>query len=124
MITLQEPVLLKEVEQITKYEGIDPATFIAEAVRRHLAHYRQKRLMIETSAWYRLPAEERRTYQGRYVAIYQEKIVDDDDDRLVLYHRLQKRFGRQTILIIEGGDSSIPVYRIRSPKRGDYASNL
>ena len=117
-ITLQEPSLVEEVQRITEQEGLDTATFIAEAVRRHLATYRQKRIVAETEAWYRLPTAERKHYEGMYVAVFQGQVVDSDPDRLQLYFRVRKRFGRQTILITQGGDYPIPVYRVRSPRRG------
>ena len=117
-ITLQEPSLVEEVQRITEQEGLDTATFIAEAVRRHLATYRQKRIVAETEAWHRLPTAERKHYEGRYVAVYQGQVVDSDPDRLQLYFRVRKRFGRQTILITQGGDHPISVYRARSPRRG------
>lgn len=117
-IALQEPSLVEEVQRITEAEGLDTAAFVAEAVRRHLATYRQKQLVAETEAWYRLPSEERKEYEGKFVAVYRGQVVDSDPDRLKLYHRLRERFGRQTILITEGGDRPIPVYRVRSPRRG------
>ena len=104
-ITLQEPALVEEVERVSQQEGLDTAAFVAEAVRRHLATYRQKRLFAETEAWYNLPAEKRRQYEGKFVAVYGGQVVDSDPDRLKLYHRLRARFGRQTILIMEGGIS-------------------
>ena len=117
-ITLQEPSLVEEVQRITEQEGLDTASFIAEAVRRHLATYRQKRIVAETEAWCRLPTVERKHYEGMYVAVFQGQVVDSDLDRLQLYFRVRKRFGRQTILITQGGDYPIPVYRVRSPRRG------
>jgi hypothetical protein len=117
-ITLQEPSLVEEVQRVTEQEGLDTTTFLAEAVRRHLATYRQKRIAVETEAWYRLPVAERKKYQGQYVAVYQGQVVDSDPNQLELYNRVRKQFGRQTILITEGGDQPIPVYRVRSPRRG------
>ena len=117
-IVLQEPSLVEEVQRLSEQEGLDTAVFMAEAVRRHLASYRQKRIMVETEAWYGLPVEERKRYEGQFVAVYKGQVVDSDSDRLTLYHRLRQRFGRQTILITEGGDYPIPVYRVRSPRRG------
>ena len=123
-ITLQEPSLVEEVQRVTEQEGLDMASFLAEAVRRHLATYRQKRIAVETEAWYRLPVAERNKYQGKYVAVYQGQVVDSDPDRLALYYRVREQFGRQTILITKGGDQPIPVYRVRSPRRGrvDHAN--
>jgi hypothetical protein len=117
-ITLQEPSLVEEVQRVTEQEGLDSAAFLAEAVRRHLATYRQKKIAVETEAWYRLPVAERKKYQGKYVAVYQGQVVDSDPDQLTLFYRVRDRFGRQTILITEGGDQPIPVYRVRSPRRG------
>jgi len=115
-VPLQEP-LVDQVHQVTELESLHTAEFIAKAVRRHLATCRQKRIAAETTAWYRLPAEERASYAGRYVAVFEGKVIDNDPDRLALYLRLRARYGRQPILITEGGDQPIPVYRVRSPRR-------
>jgi hypothetical protein len=117
-IALQEPSLIEEVQRITEAEGIDTAAFVAEAVRRHLAAYRQKRIVAETEAWYNFPVEERKRYEGQFVAVYKGQVIDSDPDRLTLYHRVRQQVGRQAILITEGGDYPIPVYRVRSPRRG------
>ena len=117
-ITLQEMALVEEVRRVTEQEGMDTEAFLAEAVRRHLATFRQKRIVAETEAWYRLPPAERHRYQGKYVAVYQGQVIDSDADRLTLYHRVRQKFGRQTVLITEGGDQPVPVYRVRSPRKG------
>ena len=121
-ITLQEPSLVEEVQRVTDQEGLDTTTFVAEAVRRHLATYRQKRIVAETEAWYKLPSAERKGYEGKFVAVHKGQVVDSDPDRLELYFRVRQRFGRQTILITEGGDHPIPIYRVRSPRRVTHAS--
>ena len=117
VISLQEPVLLTEVYTIARDEGQDAVEFVTEAVRRHLAHYRQKRILAATVAWYRLPPAVRNQYRGQYVAVYQNEIVDSDQERLTLYRRIHERFGRRSVLIIEGGDHPMPIYRTCSPRR-------
>ena len=112
-----QPPLADEVYQAARHEGRDAAEFLAEAVRQHLAMYRQKRIVAETEAWYRLPAEERKSYAGRYVAVYDGQVVDSDTDRMTLYLRIRERLGREPVLITEGGDQPIPVYRVRSPRQ-------
>jgi hypothetical protein len=118
IITLQEAALVEEVRRVSEQEGLDTEAFLAEAVRRHLATFRQKRIVAETEAWYRLPPAERRRYEGKYVAVYQGQVIDSDTDRLTLYYRVRQKFGRQTVLITEGGDQPIPIYRVRSPRTG------
>lgn len=116
-IILKESTLVDEVNQVAKEEGRDTSEFVAEAVRYQLGMRRQKRIAAETEAWYHLPEVERQQYAGKFVAVYSGKIVDSDTDRLALYSRVREHYGRQPILIIEGGDQPIPVYHIRSPRR-------
>jgi len=117
-LTLQESALVEEVRRLTEQEGLDSEDFLAEAVRRHLATFRQKRLIAETEGWYRLSPVERQRYEGVYVAVYQGQVVDSDADRLALYYRVREKYGRQTILITPGGDQPLPFYRVRSPRQG------
>lgn len=117
-IALKEPNLVQEVQQITQQDSEAAQAFVAEAVRRYLATYRQQRIVAETEAWYALSREEREQYAGQFVAVYQGHVVDTDPDRLTLYRRVHERFGRQPILITEGGDYPIPVYQVHSVRRG------
>ena len=116
-IALHEPLLVEETEQVAAHEGMDAAQVVAEAVRYYLAMYRQRRIAAETEAWYALPADVRHSYAGRYVAVFGGQVIDSDPDRLTLYFRVREHFGRQPVLITEGGDQPIPVYHIRSPRR-------
>jgi hypothetical protein len=113
-----QPPLADEVYQAARHEGRDAAEFLAEAVRQRLAVYRQKRIVAETEAWYRLSVEERKSYAGQYVAVYDGQVIDSDADRLTLHLRIRERLGREPVLITEGGDQPISVYRIRSPRQG------
>jgi len=121
---LQEPLLIKEIEEVAQESGVSTTNFIMQAIRRHLAYYRQKRLIAETKAWYNLPAIERQRYNGQFVAVYNKQVMDSDSDRLALFHRIRQQFGQKTVLITEGGNAPIPVYRLRSPKRGHNDQQL
>lgn len=110
-ITLQESTLIEEIEKAATDEGVDAATFVTDAVRQRLARFRQKRIAIEADAWYRLPAEERKRYVGKFVAALNEKIIGTGSDPIELLFQMRERFGKQPILIIEGGDQSMPTYQ-------------
>jgi hypothetical protein len=112
-IDLREPLLVEEVNQIAEQQSLDASDTVAEAVRRHLATYRQQRIVAETKAWYSLASEERERYKGEFIAVYGGQVVDSDPDRLALCRRVRTRYGRQPILITEGGDFPIPEYRLR-----------
>ncbi|MEW6404363.1 MAG: hypothetical protein AB1649_21395 [Chloroflexota bacterium] len=116
-INIKEPGLISEINAIARDEGQEAVEFVTEAVRHHLARYRQKRILSETTAWYQMPPNVRDQYQGQFVAVYRDEIVDSDEERLTLYQRIRERFGRRPVLIIEGGDQPMPVYHVRSPQR-------
>ncbi|MBI5650439.1 MAG: hypothetical protein HZC40_08350 [Chloroflexi bacterium] len=122
-IILRESALVEAVNQVAEREGLAGDDFVAEAVRHRLAVYRQKRIWAETETWYALPAETRKQFSGKFVAMFEGKVVDTDPDRLTLYYRIRERLGRRPVLIVEGGAQAMPVYRIRSPRhaRGDDA---
>lgn len=115
-ITLQESTLIEEIEKAATDEGVDAATFVTDAVRQRLARYRQKRIATEADAWYRLPVDERKQYDGIFVAVLNEKIIGTGSDPIELLFQMRERFGKQPILIIEGGDQPMPTYRIVSAR--------
>lgn len=119
-ITLQEPALIEQVENAAAHEGVQAAEFVTEALRRHLAQYRQKRIAAETAAWYQLPAEQRRRFEGKYVAVLNGEIVGDDPDRITLLRKMRERFGRHPILFIPGGDSPMPTYQNVSVRSAEH----
>ena len=116
-ITLQNPVLVKEVHQVAVREGLDAALVVEEAVRRHIATYRQKQIAKETQDWHQLPSAYRKQYEGQFVAVYNGQVVDSDPERLTLYLRIRDQYEGQPILITEGGDYPIPEYRVHSTWR-------
>ncbi len=119
-ITLHEPTLVKEIETIAAHEGIEPAKFVTDSVRRQIALYRQKRIAAESDAWYRMPAEERNKYKAKYVAVFDGEIVGTGDEPVKLLMEMRERFAKQPVLIVEGGDAPMPTYNVVSV-RGVYS---
>ena len=117
-IILEETTLVNELEQIATQEQTPASDLVAQAVRQYLAEYRQKRLMLESKAWYALPAAERLAYEGQFVAVLDGRIIDSDNEQMTLYLRVRDKYGKRPVLIIQGGDQPVPVYHIRSPQRG------
>ena len=111
-IMLTEPTLVAEIQQVAEQTGLEAAEVLAEAVRLHLAHHRQNQIAIEAEAWYRLPSEKRKSYAGQFVAVRAGQIVGSHTDRVTLYLQMRERFGRQPVLIVEGGEQPMPTYRV------------
>ena len=111
VIELREASLAEEVNRVASHEGKDAGDVLAEAVRQYLDAYREQRIRAEAKAWYAMPTETRNQYQGFFVAVYNGEIVDSDPNQRTLYLRAKERFGREPVLLVEGGDQPIPVYQ-------------
>lgn len=111
-IQLREPSLADEVFSLANREGMQPDKVLEDAVRTYLHEYAAKKIRQESSIWYGLPPETRNQYLGKFVAVYNGEIVDTDPDRVTLFKRVHKKYGRQPVLLVEGGDHPIPEYRI------------
>lgn len=114
VIQLRETTLADEIYKVATQEGKSADDVLADAARQYLAAYRKKRIKEEAQAWYSMAPEIRNEYKGLVVAVYQGKIVDSDPDRRNLYIRIRDRFGRQPVLLVDGGDQPMPVYTVYS----------
>lgn len=110
-IELGEATLAEEVNRVATHEGKEAKDILAEAVRQYLDTYREKRIRDEAKVWYALPTEIRNRYRGFFVAVYNGAIVDSDPNQRTLYLRTKERFGREPVLLVEGGDQPMPVYQ-------------
>jgi len=70
----------------------------------------------EEAAWLRLHPWLRERYSGQYVALYNGKLVDRDEDQIALYERVQRRYPGKFIWIAQVKDTPIEEYVIRSPR--------
>jgi hypothetical protein len=105
-----------EIHEAADRQGIGVSEFVVAAVQLALTEYRERQIAAEAKAWYALSPDLRQSYAGRYVAVYQGKVVDADLDQRSLLVRVQQQFGRVPVMITEGGDHPVPVYAIRSPR--------
>jgi hypothetical protein len=110
-IELQEAALAEEVNRVATHEGKAAQDVLAEAVRLYLDAYREERIRTEAKAWYAMPTDTRNRYRNLFVAVYNGEIVDSDPSQRTLYLRTKERFGREPVLLVEGGDQPMPVYQ-------------
>lgn len=67
----------------------------------------QERTLLERSKiereqtwWLGLPLSQRTEYEGEYVAVHNQQLVDHDSDNSVLHSRVRARYGHLAILIM------------------------
>ena len=92
--------LATTLEEEANAEGVSRSTILEGALR----HYRRmihKRRLEAALRWYTaLPEHEQARYSGKFVAVYQDAVVDHGADRLALYKRVRAQYGHRAVLII------------------------
>ena len=77
----------------------------------------QQQMLIEQEAWFAQPESERIRYRGRYIAIRQGQVIDQDAERRALLQRVRTRLGNTPIPIISGNDNMVLELIVHSPQR-------
>ena len=75
------------------------------------------RFAAERRAFWAMRAQLLKAYEGKYVAVLNGEVVDCDEDKQVLAKRLYRQFGYQPIYVQLVTTTSLPVYRLSSPRR-------
>ena len=70
----------------------------------------------EIAAYEAMHGELVKKFLGQYVAIYQGRLVDHDDDPVVLHQRIEKHYPATTVLSRKVQKEAVPVLHMRSPR--------
>jgi len=90
---------MEQVEQTASEQAVKPDELVESAVRAYLRQAERKKIRAEAAAFRAMHARLVETHLGRYVAIHDRKVVDDDDDFQSLHSRVRRRFGRRPVLV-------------------------
>lgn len=77
---------------------------------------REKVMSREGAAFQRLHPHLKTKYLGKYVAIYQEQVVDSDSNQAELYRRIKQKFPDTFLWIAPVRDSPDEILHFRSPR--------
>jgi hypothetical protein len=75
-----------------------------------------QQISVEQRAYERQHLELLERYRGRYIAMRQGQVIDNDDDKIALSRRIRKQYGNQPVLIKLVQSDPMESYHIRSPK--------
>lgn len=104
-------VLIRSITQIDPIG--DPRPISREQADEDI----QQQMLIEQEAWFAQPESERIRYRGRYIAIRQGQVIDQDVERRTLLRRVRARFVNAAIPVISGDDDTPLELVVHSPQR-------
>ena len=70
----------------------------------------------EMAAYIQLHPQLKQSHWGRYVAVYQGQLIDDDADFGTLVERVRSKLPTQIVLMTQVGDEPIRTFVRRSPR--------
>ena len=92
--------LIGEIRDEAETRGLAVEEFLRAALQRERTLANRRKIEREQEWWLGLPLSERARYEGEFVAIHEQKIVDHDKDERGLYRRIRARYGQTPVAII------------------------
>lgn len=106
--------LAQEISSEARTRGLAIEDFLKAAVRRERTLADRRKIEQEQAWWLSLPLSERAQYEGKFVAIHHQLVVDSDPAEIQLYQRVRTRYGNQAVLVMPAaGPRDI---NLRSPR--------
>ncbi len=120
-VTIPQPIY-RRVRDLARIRNqpvddvLEAAITLAEAA---FAPTSDKEAMMarEEAAYRTLHMELMNSYAGEYVAIYQGKLIDHDQDEIALLRRLDAHYPEEVVLMKQVRPLPEPELHIRSPRR-------
>ena len=105
-----------QVRKLAAQVGEQPEALVERAVRQYLRAETQRAIHHEAEAFRAQHTELLCKYPGRYVAMYQGQVVDDDLDQVALLARVEVKYPDLPVLIAQVQSEPEEIYTVRSPR--------
>ena len=101
MTTLQvSDELGREIFTEAKIQGLPVEEFLRRAIRRERTVADRRKIEQEQAWWLSRPLSECARYEGKFVAVHNQSLIDIDEDEAALHRRIRAKYGKVAILII------------------------
>ena len=97
------PDLTDLLSRDARRENKSIGDLVNEAIELYLETRWREALDREAAAYAEIHASLWQTIPGKWIAMYEGRIVDQDDDEKPLYFRVRERFGETPVLICQVG---------------------
>lgn len=113
----RELVALVEQKTVPDHTiALKPEKIATKNVESNSVATREAAMLREEAAFRRLHSSLYKTYAGKYVAIYNEQLIDSDSDQVALYRRTRQQHPNEFVWITPINESPNEVLVFRSPR--------
>jgi len=118
-----EAIMLKTdvwqiLEQDAQQESRSVTDLVNEAIEQYLYKRQLAKIDREIAGYERLYPELQAKYLGQWVAVHNQKLIDCDNDRAALYHRVRAIYNQTPVLIRQVTEAANEDLWIRTPSYG------
>ena len=107
-----------EIQTEAKERGLAVETFLQKSLQRERTLANRRKIEQEQAWWLNLPLSTRAQYEGEFVAIHNQQVIDHSKDENALRKRIRTKHGKMPILIMPAeGPKTINIY---SPRSGNW----
>lgn len=106
--------LAGRIQREAKSRGVSIEKYLKLTIRRDRTLVARQKIEKEQEWWLTLSLSQRAKYEGKYVAVHNQKLIDYDEDEIALSRRIREKYGNIPILIIPAeGPREIHIYSPR-----------
>ena len=106
------------IQREARTRGKSVEDFLRIAIQRDRVLTARQKIEQEQEWWENLPLTKRAKYEGKYIAVHNKKLVDNDKSENQLYSRVREKYGKTSILIMPAeGAREIRIYSPRIIQR-------
>lgn len=106
--------LAQEIISEADVRGLPLEDFLRAVIRRERTLADRRKIEQEEAWWLSLPLSERAQFEGKFVAVHEQRLVDSDPDEDALYRRVRAKYGKTAVLVMPA--SGPKEIRILSPR--------
>jgi hypothetical protein len=112
-LNISDELALAIKEEATK-RGLSVEEYLRFAVKRERTLAARQKMEQEQAWWLALPLRERAKYEGEFIAVHDQKVIDHDKDETTLHKRIRKAYGKTPVLVMPAeGPKEIHLYTPR-----------
>lgn len=106
--------LAGEIQAEAKERGLPIEEFLRQSLQRERTLASRRKIEQEQAWWLNLPLSERAKYEGQFVAIHNQQLIDHSQDENALHQRIRTKYGKTPVLIMPAeGPKEINIYSPR-----------
>lgn len=107
---------VENLQQTANNLGISSASLAEKAIRQYLRREAAKKIRKEESFFRQQHESLLKTHKGKYIAMHNGQVIDNDSDELALYLRIRQKYPALGILIKKVTFEVDEVWQMRSPR--------